>query len=97
MNKKTIEAIKILNELLGFAEIYNIKDKNLIFTMLKEEITKLKNNEFSVAVVGTMSAGKSTFINSIVGKEILPHRNEGMTIIPTKIIHSIMSPEKKTK
>ena len=40
-----------------------------------------------LAVVGTMKAGKSTTINAIVGKEILPNRNRPMTSIPTLIRH----------
>ncbi|EEW7915943.1 dGTPase, partial [Escherichia coli] len=39
------------------------------------------------AVVGTMKAGKSTTINAIVGKEILPNRNRPMTSVPTLIRH----------
>ena len=34
-----------------------------------------------------MKAGKSTLINSIVGKELLPSRNTAMTVIPTYIKH----------
>ncbi|HDV3741635.1 TPA: dynamin family protein, partial [Escherichia coli] len=37
--------------------------------------------------VGTMKAGKSTTINAIVGKEILPNRNRPMTSVPTLIRH----------
>ena len=40
-----------------------------------------------LAVVGTMKAGKSTTINAIVGKEILPNRNRPMTSLPTLIRH----------
>ncbi|MBC0996636.1 dynamin family protein [Escherichia coli] len=40
-----------------------------------------------LAVVGTMKAGKSTTINAIVGKEILPNRNRPMTSVPTLIRH----------
>jgi ribosome-binding ATPase YchF (GTP1/OBG family) len=41
--------------------------------------------ETVIAVVGTMKAGKSTTINAIVGKEILPNRNDPMTTLPTLI------------
>jgi uncharacterized protein yjdA len=40
-----------------------------------------------LAVVGTMKAGKSTTINAIVGREILPNRNRPMTALPTLIEH----------
>ena len=38
-----------------------------------------------LVVVGTMKAGKSTTINAIVGREILPNRNRPMTALPTLI------------
>ncbi|MBS9782475.1 MAG: dynamin family protein [Arcobacter sp.] len=41
-----------------------------------------------MAVVGTMKAGKSTTINAIVGREILPNRNRPMTALPTLICHN---------
>ena len=41
-----------------------------------------------LAVVGTMKAGKSTTINAIVGREILPNRNLPMTALPTLIEHA---------
>ena len=40
----------------------------------------IKNEEiFPVCVMATMSSGKSTFINAILGAEILPERNEACT------------------
>ncbi|EFA1035076.1 dGTPase, partial [Escherichia coli] len=48
---------------------------------------KTARREMVLAVVGTMKAGKSTTINAIVGKEILPNRNRPMTSVPTLIRH----------
>lgn len=36
-------------------------------------------NIFKVCVVATMSSGKSTFINSIIGEEVMPEKNEACT------------------
>lgn len=55
--------------------------------LLNGEKTKVRERELVVAVVGTMKAGKSTTINSIVGSEILPNRNEAITSLPTLISH----------
>lgn len=55
--------------------------------VLQGEYTKLENFEVVLAVVGTMKAGKSTTINAIVGREILPNRNRAMTSLPTLIAH----------
>lgn len=54
---------------------------------LEGERLKIVRKEIVLAVVGTMKAGKSTTINAIVGKEILPNRNRPMTSIPTLIRH----------
>ena len=56
--------------------------------VLKGEVHKLQNFDVVLAVVGTMKAGKSTTINAIVGREILPNRNRPMTSLPTLICHN---------
>ncbi|ENM3764275.1 dynamin family protein [Vibrio cholerae] len=60
-----------------------------VATFLKNEKSKLTENLFTIGVVGVMKAGKSTFINAIIGREILPSRTLGMTFIPTKIQHAV--------
>jgi len=40
--------------------------------LITESRLSLENNTFSVAVVGEFKRGKSTFINALLGKEILP-------------------------
>ena len=47
--------------------------------ILAENRRKTEKLEMVLAVVGTMKAGKSTTINAIVGREILPNRNRPMT------------------
>lgn len=54
---------------------------------LQGEQLKISRKEMVLAVVGTMKAGKSTTINALVGKEILPNRNRPMTSLPTLIRH----------
>lgn len=61
---------------------------NASLKVLDENLKKLENFEMVLAVVGTMKAGKSTTINAIVGREILPNRNRPMTALPTLIRHS---------
>lgn len=56
--------------------------------VLQGELDKLKNMELVIAVVGTMKVGKSTTINAIIGKEVLPNRNRPMTALPTLIRHT---------
>ena len=46
---------------------------------VKRLFEKATNSEFEMAVVATMSSGKSTLINAILGRELLPARNEATT------------------
>lgn len=48
-----------------------------------EEMENLKN--VHVAVVATMSAGKSTLLNAIIGRDLLPAKNEACTATIYKI------------
>lgn len=44
-----------------------------------------RSNDFEVCVVATMSAGKSTLINAMLGKKLLPSKQEACTAIITRI------------
>ena len=89
--------IKLLLEMdeMGLVPFHNasqdlvIDDKHLpeMVKLLEGEKHKLRNFDVILAVVGTMKAGKSTTINAIVGKEIMPNRNRPMTAVPTLICH----------
>ncbi|MDX4066066.1 dynamin family protein [Aliarcobacter skirrowii] len=64
------------------------ENKNQDFIdILKSDKIKLNNFEFVISVVGTLKAGKSTTINAIIGQDLLPHRNEAMTALPTLVTH----------
>ncbi len=54
---------------------------------VKNIISDAKNEKFTVAVVGEFSRGKSTFINKLLGKDILPVANMPTTAILTRIRH----------
>jgi len=51
-----------------------------------EAIPNVENLKLTMSIVAPMKAGKSTIINAIVGKELLPSRNAAMTTIPTEIV-----------
>jgi GTPase SAR1 family protein len=55
--------------------------------LLNLEKQNVENREMTLAVIGTMKAGKSTTINAIVGLDILPNRNLPMTCLATLIRH----------
>ena len=46
---------------------------------LTELFNKAMSSEFEMAVVATMSSGKSTLINAMLGRDLLPARNEATT------------------
>lgn len=53
--------------------------------VLRDLFDKTMSCEFEMAVVATMSSGKSTLINSMLGCELLPARNEAATATLAKI------------
>lgn len=52
---------------------------------LKGLFDKMVSNDFEMAVVGTMSSGKSTLINAMLGCDLLPTRNEAATATLARI------------
>ena len=64
--------------------------KNGPFNELKDQqiiaaFENAKSSDFEICVVATMSAGKSTLINSMLGKKLMPSKLEACTAIITKI------------
>lgn len=89
----------IITNLLETPNLLQERDANQLRNLDKEEVQfwkqtltdekyKVRRLEMTLAVVGTMKAGKSTTINAIVGTEVLPNRNQPMTTLPTLITHS---------
>ena len=59
--------------------------ENLKSEDLKDRFEKILNSEFEINVIATMSSGKSTLINSLLSKKILPLSNKACTATITKI------------
>ena len=60
---------------------------DLQMAALGSDSVKVQALESTIAVIGTMKAGKSTTINALIGAEVLPHRLTAMTTLPTLIRH----------
>ncbi len=62
------------------------------FPSLTDEIQSIReeldSNEFRITVVGEFSSGKSTFLNAMIGKDILPHGVKETTATVT-YIHNV--------
>lgn len=68
-----------------FEDIQNGVIKELKTPELVDAFNKAKSDEFPVNIVATMSAGKSTLLNSLLGEEIMPSSQEACTAIITNI------------
>ena len=87
IGEKIIKVEDRLNQLKNlFTEMQNTTPFPQLKTPdLKDLFEKMINSDFEIAVVATMSSGKSTLINSMIGKELLPARNEATTAILARI------------
>ena len=79
--KKIVDVENRLNDLKAlFAQM---QQETPFESLKKEEVRRLfekaTDSDFEMAVVATMSSGKSTLINAILGRELLPARNEATT------------------
>lgn len=81
------EVKKILQEYKAVRQQAYINDKGRSATV-ECKAKPFVEGHFTLAVVGKMSAGKSTFINAFLGKNILPTGHFQTTAILTKIEHS---------
>lgn len=61
--------------------IPELKDEKIV-----EAFEKAKNSQFEINVVATMSSGKSTLINALLGQQLMPAANEATTATIVKIV-----------
>ena len=62
----------------------NLKNKNVRSELLKSENLLLEDN-FKLVVVGEFSNGKSTFVNALLGQNVLPAKTEPTTTTINRI------------
>lgn len=65
-----------------------IQQKKEFLNIARALLKRVESNEFRVAIVGEFSAGKSTFINSIMGEDLLKHATRETTATIT-YIHNV--------
>lgn len=82
------EKIENLN---NYFSLYSNKDRQ---KRVKELDERIDNQEYKIAVVANMSSGKSTFINALFGKNVLPSFEHATTDCAT-YIYSKPSIDKK--
>lgn len=76
--------IQLLEDLLKVDELRNIPR---FYEEIEYFINRFNSDEFRIAVVGEFSSGKSTFINAILGKDVLKHAKKETTATITRIIN----------
>lgn len=81
--KETADKEKLIDQV--FQEIQNGPFDELREADIINSFEHAKSSEFEVCVVATMSAGKSTLINSMLGTKLMPSKQEACTAIITKI------------
>lgn len=79
---------QIWSKITDLSQIKNQKLKSTFYDVLNFiSATKKYQNQkiFDIAVCATMSAGKSTFVNAMLGNDYLPARNEATTAKITSV------------
>ena len=73
------------NDLMGdtyFTDSLSASDKE----GLESAFSRIQENVFPIHVIATMSSGKSTLINALLRKKLMPSKNEACTAIITEIL-----------
>ena len=65
-----------------------LEEKIISQEVYDDLVSRIHNNEFRITIVGEFSSGKSTLIDALIGKDILPHSTSETTATLT-YIHSI--------
>ena len=81
--KETSDKIGHIDEV--FKEIQKGPFDELKDEQIQKAFNQAKSDEFEVCVVATMSAGKSTLINAMLGAKLMPSKQEACTAIITRI------------
>ncbi|PLZ42965.1 dynamin family protein, partial [Fischerella thermalis WC542] len=87
-NKLANNLVLDLKRLRSFSEKLNIQQS---LTAIDDVLEKIENKTFWVAVVGEFKRGKSTFINALLGQEILPSDIEPCSATINRVTYSLNS------
>jgi len=79
-NQKLGELKKLFKQMQKETPFEQLKSK-----ALEDLFNKVISSEFEMAVVATISSGKSTLINALLGQELLPARNKATTATLARI------------
>lgn len=77
INDKIVEVFKDLQE----GPVDDFRDPKLA-----RAFSNINNSVFPINVIATMSSGKSTLINALLGKRLMPSKNEACTATITELL-----------
>ena len=86
------ERLEQMQELMEEAQQNPLFAEKLKNGDVKSNFEDALNRDFDVCVAATMSAGKSTFINGMLGTELLPNANEATTATIAEITNNDSRP-----
>ncbi|CAD5979652.1 Clamp-binding protein CrfC [Planktothrix tepida] len=91
LQKNVVKTLQEAGKLMGSAsDLFTIeseKKKYIQFqNQINEALPSIRNFELRVVIVAPTSAGKSTLVNAMIGRELLPSRTLDMTAYPTEIV-----------
>lgn len=84
-NKKENNIFSVVNALQEVRDNEYVKNVDLFEHDFQRIIDRLLDDSFRVAVVGEFSSGKSTFLNALLGKDLLKHGAKETTATITEI------------
>ena len=73
----------VMNEISSF--INKLEQNGKISRDLSDEFEKINSNKFKICVIATMSSGKSTLINAMLGRDLLPSNTAACTATITTL------------
>lgn len=82
-SEERLEQLKAIFEDIQQGPFDELKEESIV-----QSFQKVLDSEVEVAVIATMSSGKSTVINAMLGKDLMPTRNEATTASITRITHA---------
>lgn len=88
-SQKKNEIISLLDKTIEFYEREQEEDNASAFTSLKKSLSE---GEFTIVVVGEFSSGKSTMLNALMHKKILPSETSETTATVNFLRHTQKSP-----
>lgn len=88
--KEPILSKGVEGRLQDLITLFNYMQKTCPFAdlrdqQIKENFNEAIGSEFTVSVIATMSSGKSTLINAMLGRELMPAKNEACTATIARI------------